>query len=501
VGEHRLDEQRVAAGVAPDAGDEGPLGVRVERVAGDRLDQRPGAVGRQAGQLDLVDGGRAPPGPPPGRQVAPRSLTLAVVLTPAGTLARAGARARAGRVAVERRAQREEEQQPLVAHPLDDVGEQAQRRGVGPLDVVDDEQHRLVRRQLAEPRPHRVPHGRPLGERGDAGGVAERRQAPGRLGPHQAGQQRGQVAGPRPQPVPLPPLLGDELVERLGDRLVGPVPVGRAPPVEHDRPVLVSAHRRLPDQARLADPGLAGDEDGAGPAGLGLPPAGHDLVEQRVPGHERGAGLVAQRRAEVAQPAVVRAPADLDHLDAVGEALERPGPEAADVVVEPAAAQLDHRAGAQDLVGLGQRLQPGDLDRGPPVEVAVAERHVADADAHPDVERPAVAPPAVLAVDGRLHLSAGPHRRRRRVERGQEPVAQRLHQPAVVGVDHRPQRAQVRAEHRRGVVVAQPQRERRGVDDVGPHQRHQPEVAARVHPHPPGYPPPPGRDRRTWASG
>jgi hypothetical protein len=81
-------------------------------------------------------------------------------------------------------------------------------------------------------------------------------------------------------------------------------------------------------------------------------------------------------------------------------------------------------------------------------------------------------------LDRRLHLLAGPHGGRCRVERGDESIAERLHQCAAVSIDDALQGAQVALEHGGGDVVSQSQGQRGRVDDIRPHEGDQPGVGS-----------------------
>ena len=134
----------------------------------------------------------------------------------------------------------------LVRHPRE-VAQQLQRVGVGPVQVVEHEQHRALGGRLLEQR---------------ADGL-ERAMALARRVAAQPGlRERGQQ--PRERAVAEAPLALDRrqavevALERLDPRLVREQALLVAAPEQHRRALGVHAPRELAEQRRLADPGLAG---------------------------------------------------------------------------------------------------------------------------------------------------------------------------------------------------------------------------------------------------
>src|SRR5205807_1929978 len=70
----------------------------------------------------------------------------------------------------------------------------------------------------------------------------------------------------------------DVVAERLEPRLVGDAELLVAAPVEDGRPVLVRVQRLVAGEARLADPGLAGQEHDAARAAGRLAPGRGELL-------------------------------------------------------------------------------------------------------------------------------------------------------------------------------------------------------------------------------
>jgi hypothetical protein len=156
--------------------------------------------------------------------------------------------------------------------------------------------------------------------------------------------------------VGLAPQVRHEVVERLGERFVGLVRVGGAPPEQHGAALVVRTHGDFAHQARLPYAGLTFDQHGP-PAALLRPlPAFAQTCHHVIPGNERRARLLPQRRAELGGVSVRRVPEHLDDLDVVRVPLQGAGTEATQLLCESSSGQRDDMAGAQDLVGLRRRL-------------------------------------------------------------------------------------------------------------------------------------------------
>ncbi len=201
---------------------------------------------------------------------------------------------------------RYEEQDPVLRHDVDQVGEELGRRGVDPVRVLDrqdewppcggrhrDGPQRLERRRLPQPRIHRrhlvVPGREEMLEERDIAGIraGERDAVP-------------QLAGDGLVVVGLLDPVG--VLHHVDDREVGDLrPVGDAA-TDAPRGVLVPMRPpELVQQPGLADPGVARDE-------RDLPGAGPHQVEELVEG--RDLPLAAHERAEAAVGPDVDAGAD-----------------------------------------------------------------------------------------------------------------------------------------------------------------------------------------------
>ena len=165
-------------------------------------------------------------------------------------------------------------------------GEQLERPLVGPVQVVENQQHRLLGSEAIEPA---------------ADGLDERRAVRGRGGRPQLGQDQREVSrqrrggvegsGPGAQPGAQ---RGDQRPVRRAARRAG----GTA---EHER--VGFAGGQLGDQARLADAGVAADEHE--PAGASAGPLhrggqlGQLCVASEEARHGRSLGAVSGRRTEI----------------------------------------------------------------------------------------------------------------------------------------------------------------------------------------------------------
>ena len=262
AGEHLADEERVALGDGAHAAGERrpPPGMREDRGdvgLGERPELQPGDV-RAPGQTghDLAEQGGA------------AGLGIAV----------------GG-----------DQEQPDRRVGAQHMAQQEQRQVVGPVQVVEDEQH-----------------GRRL-----AGGLQQRRGGLQRVQPLDLGrggrrqcnsgqprvelrQQPNEVARARPE---LDPQLvdgtgGDVRAQRLGERLRGSGGALVTAPVKHHPAPLARVPGDLGRQPRLADAGLAADEDAAAPARDGVGPRRPQRGEFRLAPGEGGALVDAQCRGE-----------------------------------------------------------------------------------------------------------------------------------------------------------------------------------------------------------
>ena len=150
-----------------------------------------------------------------------------------------------------------EDQKPRRARGPGQVAKQQERRPVGPLEVVEHEQHRRRPRQLGQQPDDRLEQPVALGLRL----VLRRRWKVGRA-----------AAQLRDQPRQLGPVLArartqvrqlgihGPVTERLEERLVRDHGLARRAPGEHDCAGVVDAPGELRGQRRLADPGVAREQ-------------------------------------------------------------------------------------------------------------------------------------------------------------------------------------------------------------------------------------------------
>ena len=162
---------------------------------------------------------------------------------------------------------RADDQQARRVRGASEMAQQQQRRPVGPLEVVEHEQHRRRPRELDEQPHHRLEQPVALG----LGLVLWRWRkiggAPAQLG-DQPRELRPVLARARPQvgergvqgPVP----------EGLEERLVGNDGLARRAPREHDRARVVDAPRELGRERGLADPRVAGEQHDPATRRLGV---------------------------------------------------------------------------------------------------------------------------------------------------------------------------------------------------------------------------------------
>ena len=194
-----------------------------------------------------------------------------------------------------------DDEQRRVAHPVGDVLDQVEKRRLGPVDVVEDDDERLLLRERLEQPAHgperllgRAAGAVPADDRGDPLGddrgirASDRRFDPGAH-------------------VLLPERLGDDLRDRTeGDSLAV-----RQAAAGEDARALADLGRSLREQARLADTG--GAEDGEEVAGAALHRACERVLEESPlaapPDHRRAeTRRVRPSRVERQQP-VAPAPA------------------------------------------------------------------------------------------------------------------------------------------------------------------------------------------------
>jgi hypothetical protein len=184
------------------------------------------------------------------------------------------------------------DQQALVVQPTQQRRQELERGTVGPVQVLDGEQHGRLGGQPVEQRAQEPEQAR-LGVRLAAGGHALRA-----LGPRQGWAQLGReprqlVACPSEQLVEGCRIeLAGEPAQRGGERRIGQLAraEGHAVAAQHARPAIDGPPLELAQQPRLADAGLAGHERGGRRAALGPPECRLEPRELRGTADELGAG-------------------------------------------------------------------------------------------------------------------------------------------------------------------------------------------------------------------
>ena len=252
------------------------------------------------------------------------------------------------------------------AHRLlgrDHVTQQLQARLVGPLQVIQYEDDRLMLRR----------HGQQSNDRGEEQvtlGVSIGRLR--RPEPRQPARQR------RDQPDQFRPVrvdVGDELVfggvgdvmaERFGEELVRRGEILLAMPEQHARPGVEASAGRLGHQRGLAQTGLTRDEEH-----LASFAAGDALERIR---HRRRLGFstddtrcgahaqTARQRHGIRRGPAERFPAHLDGLHRIGQALQHQRPDRVAFVSATPTRHRSHHIRRQDLAALACRAQSSGLD-------------------------------------------------------------------------------------------------------------------------------------------
>ena len=249
--------------------------LRLERAQELAQQQRVAAGGGMAGGAERGLGGVAEPlaHERRGRGLAERSgpqRERRGILDDLGEQARVGARLGA--------AQRRGDEHRGAVEPPREVGEEAQRRAVGPVQVVDREQDGMLRREVEREPVERV-------QRGERGGAL---LVGGRRGLEQRGG-RGGGAGELPA-------RGDPRLEELAHDAVGELALELPGAGLDDLQRRLRALAQAREQARLADPRRALDQDEPA-AARGR--ARDELVERGQLGvafEQQGGGLSRQGR-------------------------------------------------------------------------------------------------------------------------------------------------------------------------------------------------------------
>ncbi len=358
-----------------------------------------------------------------------------------------------------------EDHQPAPGRRADQVPEQEQRRPVGPVQVVEDHEHRTVLGRGREQRLHGREQPVAVGV-----GIGRRRRRPGGDPLVQAGHQARELGGVGTQQAPRGDLR--VVAENLPPRVVRDPLILVAAPVEDERLV---GHRdlgRLGDQPGLADARLARDDDDLALAGDGPPPA----LEQcpplvRAPDERRVRGPAQPGREGRAGRGRERRPGHRRRPHRLGQASQGKRADVLELVAGPVAQREPHRLGDEDPPARRLGAQAGRLDRRDAEVVALLDPRVPEADPDPHLHRRLGAPVASLEplLDGDGGVERPDHARE-----GDE--------EAVTGVLDHPPGAVVAGVAEDPIVLAakpveplgpEPRRERRRADQVGDHDHRQ----------------------------
>ncbi len=168
---------------------------------------------------------------------------------------------------------REDEQQALAIQVAGKEGHEIARRAVDPVEVLEDQDDRRVRREVAEEPQEQAEQARLVETAARVGGLLRRPVGRGRARARLAAAFRG-IADPRQEPSDLLARRSQDLVdtlrrqitevaaERFGERAVRHPPVGEieAAALQHERRTGPGSFCEFGDQPRLSDARLAGDD-------------------------------------------------------------------------------------------------------------------------------------------------------------------------------------------------------------------------------------------------
>jgi hypothetical protein len=358
-----------------------------------------------------------------------------------------------------------------LGQALSQVLNQQQRRLVGPLQVVENEQDGTVGRRPQQDVPDPVEEHPPL----LFGGQLERRRDV-RTQSTETGNELGDLGG----------VLAERLAERLGARGPGQRlledlhegDVGRGSlhlvGVAHEDLHLPSRTGRFGDQllgqARLAHAGLPADEHQSTRPPPGLVQQPLELRPLRGPADE-GSGPPGRGHRPLV--ALVGRPHQAEEPPALGESLQPAPAPVPEGQVRALAGELLDDLGAEDLAALGPGRDPGGgVDR-LAVEITVLLGHLSGVETDADVDLLTGRGPVAL---GLLPLDGDRARQRapRRGEGHHEPVAEGFHLPAPVLGHAAPDQFLMGSQQSMGGVVAPLRPQLRGALDVGEEDRDRP---------------------------
>ncbi len=371
--------------------------------------------------------------------------------------------------------------------------QQAQRGGVGPVQVLEQDQQRALARQRDEDRQQRAQGQFALAFRAVAAGrVAARRG-------HR--QQRGEIRHRRGQFVGRQP--GHQQPRQLVQALIGGVVFGKAGAMadladhrvqrgilellgtevaQQQERLCASGLAHGLGQAGFAQPGVAAQRDHAPLAGTGQPPAIHQCGKLDLAADHGGQGQLAAvtQRSRFIGAFAAHAP-DRYRL---GKTLEHLRPQ---VLAVEAAAEQPVRAGGDDhLAGQRQRLQPcGQVGRAADhgflarraLADDVTDHHGAGGDAHAHAQ-PHAAGQGLQRRHFGGQFEAGPHGapgvvlvRPRVAEQGEDAVAHVAVHEALMACDDAAGAVLEGAQHGAQFLGVERIRQARRVGEVAEHDR------------------------------
>ena len=291
------------------------------------------------------------------------------------------------------------------------MAQQQQREIVGPVQVVEHEQHGrrraggLEQRRGGLERAQSLDLGRGGRRLGDAGQARlERRQQP-----HEIARPRAEL-----DPQLVDRTGGGVRAQRLGERLRGSGEAVVAAPVQHNPATLARVPGDLRRQARLADARFAAHQDAATPPRYGVGPRRPQLGEFRLAPGEGGAVVDDEGRGERDHDRALRGPRDRPGAHRLHQAAQRQLARVLEPRVGSRPGEQAHGVGDHDGPRRRGGAQPLRLDHRRAEGIAALPRDVAGGDADAQLQRdrgrdgPGGRPPA-----------ASPRRRRPRRRRRQ----------------------------------------------------------------------------------
>ena len=336
----------------------------------------------------------------------------------------------------------------------DDVTEEVHAPGVGPVRVVEQCDNGLRFRDPLQDVDDRVEHEQSFGVGIRGGGRGSVRRATRELG-HEPGELAAMARN----------VFDDDFVagarynaaQELRPRRVRGGDVFVAPAEHHERAFLMGLASELRSETRLPDSRFADEEHGRRAVDLcALPRVGETqpLVVARREGQL--SGLAPQRRGQRGHRADCRGPRHFEHHDRFRQAFQLDLADEYERELGATAGETANEIVAADLATVGRVAQSRRGDDRRAVAIAAFPCDIAHADADPHLDAAVVACLAIGPVDRALDVVCGIHRVGSRSERGEDPVAQTLHDRPVVRGDRRAENLVVAPPDEIGLDIAEP---------------------------------------------